>query len=419
MQCFPVPAEGEIKIRFGVTVPLRPLADGKAEMTLPQIIEQNFSVPQEVAHAVWLESASPLVLAGGGLSPVQEKNGLWSVHGAIALKGGEAFPRVTVTGDAERGERWAMHPEMPGKVFVQTIVEGGRRSAGELVIVIDGSKTMEPLIGEIADVIAAQDAGAKITLLVAGDAVMKCPRRAPADVAAWLRARAFAGGQDNLDALSAAWDEAAISGGEVFWIHGTQPVGWHSFEGLSQKQTRRPKRVEIRAFAAVQGAQVILEKLDGTPRVSAAGRWGTLREDLSEELGRALVGGGRSLRRTLETRPLIMLTPETQEKGAHIARLWAAEEVGRLIDGSSQKRTEAVALAGKFQLVTPVSGAVVLETKQQFDAAGLKAIDPASAPTIPEPATVVLIMGGAAAVFVVWRRRKIATRMRAHTTQAR
>jgi hypothetical protein len=83
------------------------------------------------------------------------------------------------------------------------------------------------------------------------------------------------------------------------------------------------------------------------------------------------------------------------------------------------KRAEAVEVAGKFQLVTAVSGAVVLETKAQFDAAGLSAIDPATAPSIPEPATVVLIMGGAAAVFVVWRRRrKTATRRRTHTGQA-
>jgi hypothetical protein len=316
MQCFPVPANGEMKIRFGVTMPLRALADGKAEMKLPQIIEQNFSVPQEVSHAVWLESASPLALAGGGLNPVKEKNGLWSAHGAIALKSGDAFPLVTVSGDAERGEQWVTHPRMPGTVFVQRLVEAPRRAPGELVIVVDGSKAMGPLIGEIADVIAAQDAGAKITLLLAGDVVTKCPARTSTEVAGWLRAQTFVGGQDNLEALSAAWDEAAAGGGEVFWIHGTQPVGWQSFEGLSQKQTRRPKQVAIRAFAAVQGAQVILEKLDGAPRVSAAGRWGTLREDLSAELGRMMTGGGQALERTLETKAVAALVANQQEKGA-------------------------------------------------------------------------------------------------------
>ncbi|ATC66242.1 hypothetical protein CMV30_18915 [Nibricoccus aquaticus] len=405
MQCFPVPANGEMKIRFGVTMPLRAISEGKAEMMLPRIIEQNFSVPDGVTHALWLESASPLALADGGLKPVRETNGLWSAHGAIALKNGEVLPLVMVSGNAERREHWAVHSQMPGKVFVQRLVEAERKAARELVVVIDGSQAMGPLIGEIADVIGAQDAAAKIRLLVAGDVVVSCPGRAPAEVAAWLRAQRFVGGQDNLDALSAAWDDAAAAGGEILWIHGTQPVGWQSFEGLSQKQTRRPKQVAIRAFAVVQGAQVILEKLDGVTRVTAAERWGTLREDLSAELGRALTGGGRNLERTMSDRTTPNLTLEQQEKGGHIARLWAADEIARLVAGG--KRAEAVALAGKFQLVTAVSGAVVLETKAQFDAAGLAAIDPATAPSIPEPATVVLIMGGAAAVFVVWRKRKL------------
>jgi hypothetical protein len=59
-----------------------------------------------------------------------------------------------------------------------------------------------------------------------------------------------------------------------------------------------------------------LEKLDGAPRVSAAGRWGTLREDLSAELGRMMTGGGQALERTLETKAVAALVANQQEKGA-------------------------------------------------------------------------------------------------------
>ena len=64
-------------------------------------------------------------------------------------------------------------------------------------------------------------------------------------------------------------------------------------------------------------------------------------------------------------------------------------------------------LAAQFQLVTPVSGAVVLETRQQFAAAGLTPVDPSSTPVVPEPATVALILGGVAIVFVVVRKRVV------------
>jgi hypothetical protein len=55
-------------------------------------------------------------------------------------------------------------------------------------------------------------------------------------------------------------------------------------------------------------------------------------------------------------------------------------------------RGQALKLAGAYQLVTPVSGAVVLETQQQFDEAGLKPVSPDSVPTVPEPETWMLII---------------------------
>jgi hypothetical protein len=75
----------------------------------------------------------------------------------------------------------------------------------------------------------------------------------------------------------------------------------------------------------------------------------------------------------------------------HLVRLWAAQEVERLLAvGKPEARAEAVKLAAHHQIVTAVTGAVVLETQAQYDAAGLTPVDPASVPTIPEPATIIL-----------------------------
>jgi len=48
-------------------------------------------------------------------------------------------------------------------------------------------------------------------------------------------------------------------------------------------------------------------------------------------------------------------------------------------------RAAAVALATEYRLVTPVSGAVVLETQQQYDQSNLTPVSQATVPTIPEP----------------------------------
>ena len=67
---------------------------------------------------------------------------------------------------------------------------------------------------------------------------------------------------------------------------------------------------------------------------------------------------------------------------------------------------EAVLLAARYQLVTPVSGAVVLETREQYEEAGLRPVEPGSVPTIPEPEIVLLLLvAGALLTFAFFRHR--------------
>ena len=91
----------------------------------------------------------------------------------------------------------------------------------------------------------------------------------------------------------------------------------------------------------------------------------------------------------------------------HIARLWANERVLELMRNGSGDRAEAVALAARYRLVTPVSGAVVLENKQQYEAAQLKPVDQATVPTVPEPHEwALIIIACAALTWLMWRHRQ-------------
>ena len=93
----------------------------------------------------------------------------------------------------------------------------------------------------------------------------------------------------------------------------------------------------------------------------------------------------------------------------HLARLWAAEEVSRLCD--ARHSTDAMQLAARYQLVTPVSGAVVLETQAQYQRAGLQPAPPETVPMVPEPSPVGLLILGLALVAAgrrAWRRSSAA-----------
>jgi hypothetical protein len=89
----------------------------------------------------------------------------------------------------------------------------------------------------------------------------------------------------------------------------------------------------------------------------------------------------------------------------HLARQWAMESVDSPL--SAVPEIDRPALAARYQLVTRVSGAVVLETMEQFEQHGLTPVDAAAAPSIrgvPEPSSSMLVLVAGAAALM--RRRR-------------
>ena len=89
--------------------------------------------------------------------------------------------------------------------------------------------------------------------------------------------------------------------------------------------------------------------------------------------------------------------PDARETTAHLARLWAHGQSMKLNRSTrANGASEAAALATSYQLVTPVTGTVVLETAQQYEVAGLKPVDANTVPTVPERSAVTLLIASAA-----------------------
>jgi hypothetical protein len=403
LQCFPVPAGGTMKTRVGITAPLGLRSLGEGRLVLPRLVERNFQVPEELRHSVWVE-ATGAVTGAGLVSTVRDGGAsLWGALSDRELLAETAT--LAIARDAGRTETWtvdaheAEHPAIVRQRFATR-----ERAAAHVVVVVDGSVAARKDAPAIARALTQAAPGTVVSVLLAGDDVLRFndPAGRGGSWGAQLERAPFVGGQDNVPALEAAWDEAEAKGAVVLWIHGPQPVALSPVDALRQRWERRPEGPRLLLFALAPGANRVVEALDGIDAVSAPAREGAVETDLARLLA-SWAGPTAEVavaRTRAGTAPPVDAAARTSD---HLVRLWARDEVLRLA-AAPDTLAQAAALATGYRLVTPVSGAVVLETAAQYEAANLTP-GTTNVPTIPEPETWALVVLALAAAAYASRRR--------------
>lgn len=418
VQCYPVPPRGgTMKIRLGITAPLALPEPDRVALELPAIVERNFAVAPELAHDLWLFAdgafhADPLL---DGLS-IAGGDGGDALRGAVTDRALARGPRavfarrdgaVTTTWtEDERGE--------PGWGVLQQLAPPDVAAAETVVLCVDGSVGLEAVASQVAFALPYLSPRAELAVVVAGDVpeiLLPAATASPealSRAAADLTGYAYRGGRDAVPALETALDIA--SGARealVVWVHGPQP---EILDGLGAvEQHLEFGRLRVVAVEGAAGPNEVLRGLADAHGVERLPRWGRLGEDLARLFGRTdeQAPAPRFARTRVPESALESVGDDVVSASAHVARLWAAEEVRRLRRARGDGFLEAaVELSSVYQLVTPVSGAVVLESQAQFEAAGLDPVDAASVPSVPEPELVLLLLvAGAAFVFTVSRGR--------------
>jgi len=419
VQCFPVPPDGKtMKVRIGITTPLLLLDETNALLTWPHFAERNFTIRDVFRHSVWVESHGEITSKNASLAAEQPKPGVFTLRGELtdpAL----SVQTIGIKRDASVREVCARDTFSSPTTFVcQKLVEVPATPPQRVVLVIDGSTGMEQVYPAIANSVPKIPAGIAIEAFIAGDTVsvvrpanIKADVDFPATLAEHISNIKAVGGQDNLLALEQAWDAAAETKNSVIlWIHGPQPILLSSIEPLRQRYQRRMSGPVLLALQTEPGPNRILEQLSDISSVKSV----ALVASLSETLDRLLRSWRPDSKVLVAQRTKVSDPPvdaRADATSSHVVRLWACEEVERLI--SQQKTTEAAALAMRYQLVTRVTGAVVLETAEQYRTHGLQPVDPATVPSIPEPSTY-LLLGLGLAVLVASKRLKLKSRSAAH-----
>jgi hypothetical protein len=376
---------------------------------LPALVDRNFSFAADAPHHIWIESRQPLNAAGANLTVSDVGGHLFRMTGSLR-DGDLSRTRQTImvvrNPDAQRSAARIGD----GETIVQEITSQSPPPEPAFILVIDGSMPLAHARGEIITALEAIPPVSRVGAIIASEPMRQLP------LALWsfaqkdalvklLRSTSFVGGQDNAPALADALVMAERApAAKLLWIHGPQPVSFQGGGGLLEQTAARLARLPDVLYGVEPGPNELLPDAPWAWSARPLPRTGSVAADL----------GAFFASNCGECRPLAIRRSQAGNADAaptgshHIARLWANERVLELMRSHPiNNRAAAVALATRYRLVTPVTGAVVLETAQQYDESRLTPAMAATVPTVPEPHEWALILiAGAAMAWLAWQNRR-------------
>jgi hypothetical protein len=411
VQAFPIEPGSSLRLRIGISAPLTIAPDGSRSVALPAIAERNFEVPEDLEHSIWVEADDAIGARGGALRATKLAKGGMRLRGAMRdARLTQSPPRILAGRITAPSARIASLPAGPGRAplgVVQTIARTQPEHPRALTILLDssaGNRAAGPALIRALDAIPA---GRLVGLVVAADAPMVIP---PARWSKVHRDRIvqaidgadFEGGQDF--ALTEALDSVPDGAADLLWVHGPQPV---DFAGSSSRIAQHLERNEalpaLVRYQAAPGRAFQIDDESWFENARFATATGNAAADLSALVGELTAAGPR------------WTVVRTEAKAAgnaagspHIVRLWGAGRIAEAVEAGGAGRRAAIALAHRLNIVTPVSGAVVLERDEEYKANGLDVPDAADVPTVPEPGTWALLIVLAGLLAWMLRRRGLA-----------
>lgn len=396
LQAFPVPAGGTMKMRLTFTAPVP--ADGRVWM--PVFGQRNFEIDESMPWHYWVQSDVPDISAPADLKAVPGKDGAWTI-----LSGTGTAGNMTGTGAhftcrvAPAPVLCTTDPFVTEKKHLIRRLEPAAAPHDAVVAVVDTSVGMETHADALAE--ALDGLPALQAVFMEGDTpgeIVEVKR----EFGKSLRSQSFEGGRNSAGALASAFQSVSKAANPlVIWLHGPQPASEAVNAALDQRTERggvRGTLVDIPLNFAENSA---LSALSRCGRLLCR----SLRWDHTAAHLRALLNAtaaGPAMKATWEA--VEALPAGMPQTGDVLARYHALETARTMSLSDTQV---AASYAAAHQLVTPWSGAVVLERAADYAANGLKQAGKESVqqvPVVPEPGTGALLVSSV--LFLMRRRRR-------------
>lgn len=361
LQASPVPGRGELKVSVSITEPIKIDAANKATLGIPHFIDSNFALAGQ--HQLRLRSPQPMQSTLKSIKSDVTADGASTLSGDLAeadisnstfsvrLAQPQSF-QYSVAGD-----------KYSGGYIVQERKERAVSAPKHLVVVVDASERMKKHCAEVVAALKKIPAEIKTSVLLAGDRddAKALPLE---DALKVLKEENFVGGQDNLHGIVAGAELAGeSSGGAVMWIHGPQP-GFNDEMYIMAPYAVAPKFYELALDDCLTDANEFFKNHREIGPFTAVERGGPLQDDL-ESFFTKWVSGARQTyidSHRVAQLPAGALAIQSQlsiQENNEVAILQASTEVRKLI--AQGKLTDAAKLGIRYHIVTPVSGAAVMQ----------------------------------------------------------
>ena len=361
--------DDEIKFRLGITVPLLLESRSNVRLLLPHFEGRNFRIPDYVNHKIWFESTRPIATEYGGLYYGQMPNESFMLGGQITDNDLSRPERSLLISRLDRDTgTWSSNPLDPeGTIVKQWIEERTPAHLRRIVLVVDTSASMADLEPEINAALGTLPRGIDLKLVLADADWLRETEHEDSigtdleGASALLATATFTGGADNAPALRKAWDLAAETPGNnaIVWIHNPQLVQLDSIEVLRNRWLSRPYGPLLYSVQTSKGSDEIFKSLDGINEVKSVVRMGTLRADL-ERLFRQLSGQIKTFEFVRSVKHAELPADiEGYKTSDSLAKLWANDEVVRILDARDESFGAASQLAMHYQLLTSVTDAAI------------------------------------------------------------
>jgi hypothetical protein len=374
LQAFPVPKWGDMKVRIGITCPLQPQSKRSFNFGAPHLLSANFDYKNAVTEIKMESDADANVtdsksskangshILMGNLKTEEEKNYFFNVNRSAD------FDQITTR---------ASH-SAEDSLISERLLSTHRERLRKLAVVVEANTLLADQKKDLANWLQNLPDKIETKAIFASRHEAATPL-AISEFNKKLETISLDPGSKDSAALAQAKELIGRDKyGAVLWIHGPQPVVFQEDDAdLKSLMDRGARRLKI-YDCQLGGAQAneianYMRKLDvdASPRFIRVDDAQSLKERLTK-LEQAQFGAGDDL--VVERTKLPNFHKQTVIQDfptvSRVSSLWAADEARKA--ASLGDENAAVLLGTAYRVVTPVTGAVVMEKASDYEYQNLK-----------------------------------------------